>query len=204
MTDIASAAPTSIRRLDGEDAARLARLVSAYDDLQTVLRCCERLMTMLGDGRGTPDDAGVEALWTLALLSYARPFAEGEGAGAGPAPLTESDLADEGEGEARRWHRVLLHLRDRHADPVTNPREIYTVGIAQDSAGLPNAVAVTSVRAPLVDRAAVRQAGAIAFPLCAVLDERIDPLQKSILADVRSMPTAKLNRLAVVEVAAEQ
>jgi hypothetical protein len=200
MTDIASAAPTSIRRLDSEDAARLARLVSAYDDLQTVLRCCERLMTMLGDGRGTPDDAGVEALWTLTLLSYARAFAEGDG----PAPLTESDLADEGEGEVRRWHRVLLHLRDQHADPVTNPRESYTVGIAQDASGMANAVAVTSVRAPLVDRAAVRQAGAIAFPLCAVLDERIDPLQKRILADVRGMPSAQLNRLAVVEVAADR
>ena len=38
----------------------------------------------------------------------------------------------------------------------------------------------------------------------AMLDERIDPLQKRILADVRGMPSAQLNRLAVVEVAADR
>lgn len=207
MSDIASAAPTTIRRLESnEDARRLACLVSAYDELQTVLRCCERLMTMLGDGVSTPDDVGVEALWTLALLSYARAFATGDG---GPA-LTEADIdaeSDKGvkvdQGEVLRWHRVLLHLRDQQADPRTNPRESYTVGVAQDPSGAANAVAVTSVQAPLVDKAAVRQAGAIAFPLCAVLDERIDPLQKQIFTAVRGIAPVQLNQMDLVEVAAE-
>jgi hypothetical protein len=192
-------APTSIRRLDTKDAMRLARLVMAYDDLQTVLRCCERLMTMLDDGGRGADDVAVEALWTLALLSYSRGFAEGEGG----AALTQSDLVaagDEGD-EVLAGHRVLLHLRDHHADPSRNPRESYTVGIAQDAAGAVNAVAVTSVRTPLVDKAAVRRAGAIAFRLCAVLDERIDPLQKDILADMRGISREQLERLDLVEVA---
>lgn len=196
MPDTSSAVPTSIRRLDTEDAARLARLVMAYDDLQTVLRCCERLMTMLDGGGAAPDDIGVEALWTLALLSYARGFAEGDG---GPA-LTTGDLRDDG-GDVLRWHRVLLHLRDQHADRSRNPRESYTVGIAQDASGAVNAVAVTSVRAPSVDRAAVQRAGAIAFPLCAVLDERIGPLQQEILADMRGAAREQLDRLDLVEVA---
>jgi hypothetical protein len=195
MPDTASP-PTSIRRLDTKDATRLARLVMAYDDLQTVLRCCERLMAMLDEGGESPDDVGVEALWTLALLSYARGFAEGEGG----AALTTADLADD-DGEVLRWHTVLLHLRDHHADPSRNPRESYTVGIAQDASGAVNAVAVTSVRAPLVDLAAVRRAGSIAFPLCAVLDDRIDPLQKDILADMRDIAREQLERLDLVEVA---
>jgi hypothetical protein len=198
MSDIASAVPTSIRRLDNRDAARLARLVSAYDDLQTVLRCCERLMTMVGDGS---DDVAVEALWTLALLSYARSFADGEGG----AVLTESDLGAGSEAADRlRWHRVLLRLRAQHADPGVNPRETYTVGVAQDPSGAVSAVAVTSVRTPSVDAAAVRQAGALAFPLCAVLDERIDPLQQRILADARRFGRAQLDRMPVIEVAREQ
>jgi hypothetical protein len=195
MSETASP-PTSIRRLDTKDAIRLARLVMAYDDLQAVLRCCERLMTMLDDGGEAPDDVGVEALWTLALLSYARGFADGEGG----AALTTTDLPDD-EGEVLRWHQVLLHLRDHHADQSRNPRESYTVGIAQDASGAVNAVAVTSVRAPLVDLAAVRRLGSIAFPLCAVLDERIDPLQKDILADMRDIARDKLERLDLVEVA---
>jgi hypothetical protein len=188
--------PTSIRRLDTKDATRLARLVMAYDDLQTVLRCCERLMTMLDEGGESADDVGVEALWTLALLSYARVFTDGEGG----AALTTKDLADD-DGEVLRWHKVLLHLRNHHADQSRNPRESYTVGIAQDGTGAVNAVAVTSVRTPLVDLAAVRRAGSIAFPLCAVLDERIDPLQKEILADMRDISQEKLDRLELVEVA---
>jgi hypothetical protein len=195
MSETASP-PTAIRRLDTKDATRLARLVMAYDDLQAVLRCCERLMTMLDDGGETPDDVGVEALWTLALLSYARGFADGEGG----AALTTKDLPDD-EGEILRWHQVLLHLRDHHADQSRNPRESYTVGIAQDAAGAVNAVAVTSVRAPLVDLAAVRRLGSIAFPLCAVLDERIDPLQKDILADMRGIARDQLERLDLIEVA---
>jgi hypothetical protein len=202
MSDTDTALPTSIRRLDGNsDAQRLARLVSAYDELQTVLRCCERLMTMLGDTGGGADDVGIDALWTLALLSYARAFAGGDG---GPA-LTESDLEDQGsDAEAVRWHRVLLALRDTQADPQANPRETYTVGVAQDATGAANAVAVTSVRAPRVDAGAVRQAGANAFPLCAVLDGRIDPLQKSILSSVRGLGSVALNRMHRVEVAAER
>src|SRR3954453_22390540 len=191
--------PTSIRRLETEGAIRLARLVMAYDDLQTVLRCCERLMTMLDDGGNGADDVAVEALWTLALLSYARGFADGEGG----AALTEEDLAGQSDdGDAVRWHRVLLRLRDRHADQSRNPRESYTVGIAQDSSGAVNAVAVTSVRAPMVDAPVVRGAGATAFRLCALLDERIDPLQKQILADMRCVAGDQLDRLDLVEVAA--
>lgn len=197
MSETASV-PTSIRRLDTKDATRLARLVMAYDDLQTVLRCCERLMAILDDGGKDADDVTVEALWTLALLSYARGFADGEGG----AALTTKDLAgSEDDEEVLRWHQVFLHLRDHHADQTRNPRETYTVGIAQDASGAVNAVAVTSVRAPMVDLAAVRRVGAIAFPLCAVLDERIDPLQKDILADMRDIGRERLERLDLVEVA---
>ena len=120
--------------------------------------------------------------------------------GEGGAALTTKDLADD-DGEVLRWHKVLLHLRNHHADQSRNPRESYTVGIAQDASGAVNAVAVTSVRAPLVDLAAVRRVGAIAFPLCAVLDERIDPLQKDILADMRDIGRERLERLDLVEVA---
>jgi hypothetical protein len=197
MLENTNEVPASIRRLDSADATRLATLVEAYDDLQTVLRCCERLLTILS--RDDRDEVDIEAIWTLALLSYARSFADHDGA---PA-ITEDDLDQSAGGDdVVRWHRVLLHLRDRHADPSSNPRETYTVGLAQDPAGAVNAVAVTSVRSPLVDEAAVRQAGAMAFPLCAVLDERIDPLQRSILAGARDAPKTELDAMDLIEVAA--
>lgn len=199
MSDTVNTAPRSVRRVDSASATQLVRLVEAFEDIQTVLRCCERLIPMIADPRRSPDDIDVEALWTLAVLSYARGFSD---AGEGEAALTPDDLVDaKGDGEVLRWHQVLLHLRDHHADPVTNPREVYTVGVAQDDSGAVNAVAVTSVRSPLVDEGAVRQAGAMAFPLCAVLNERIDALQKSILDEVRDIPKAELEAMDLIEVA---
>ncbi|SHG49286.1 hypothetical protein SAMN05443575_2087 [Jatrophihabitans endophyticus] len=208
--------PRSIRRLASEDGARLARLVAAYDDAQTVLRCCEELVARLApdgsepdgsepDGSepdgSEPDGVDVEALWTFAVLAYGRLFATGRTG----APLTEDDVVTAAEGrgdpeQVRRTHRLLLHLRDRHADPAADPRETYTAGVALDPDGAVNAVAVTSVRAPRLDVAAVRRAGAIAYPLVAVLDQRIDPLQARILAAMRGASRADLEALDRVEV----
>lgn len=196
--------PKAIRRLDSPAATRLVRLVEAYDDLQTVLWCCERLvpaLTQAQNGRPEPgpDDVAVEALWSLALLSYARAFSvDGEAA----AAVTEQDLAaTQADGAVPPAHQVLLHLRDHHASPTTNPREVYTVGLAQDDEGVVNAVAVTSVRAPSVDEAAVRQAGALAYSLCSVLDDRITTVQQSILSEARDTPSTELDAMELIEVA---
>ena len=79
-----------MRRLDDPAAAALAELVEVFEDLQTVLRCCERLVTELAV-EGEPDEVVVEAVWTTALLSYARCFsATGEG-----VALTEDDLTSD-------------------------------------------------------------------------------------------------------------
>ena len=37
------------------------------------------------------------------------------------------------------WHKVLLQLRDRYADPAVNPREAFSVGAAQGAAVTPRA-----------------------------------------------------------------
>ena len=49
MSETARAVPTSIRRLEAnEDARRLTSMVSAYDELQTVLRCHMAAFAALG------------------------------------------------------------------------------------------------------------------------------------------------------------
>jgi predicted RecB family endonuclease len=197
MPETTNAVPSSMRRLDTASANRLVRLVEAFDDLQTVLSCCERLVPKLARTAGELDDVGIEALWTLALLSYARSFAEKDG----EVVLTVDDLSGkQAPDELQRWHQVLLRLRDHHAALDVNPREVYSVGVVQDEDGAVNAVAVTSVRAPSVDEASVRQAGAMAYPLCAVLDERINALQKSILDEVRDTSKTALDAMDLIEV----
>lgn len=189
--------PEVVRRLETPAAAALARLTATFEDLQTVLRCCERLVSELS-AEGEPDEVVVEGVWTTALLSYARCFASGEA----DAVLHEDDLTATHPGvEILDWHRVLLHLRDHYADPAINPREQFSVGVAQDSEGAPSGVAITSTRQPLVDDLTVRQAGAIAFTLSGLVNDRIVSQQEVVFDQTKDVGAAELDDLVRLEVA---
>jgi len=201
------AAPAgSMRRVDDAAAEALVGVVEVFEDLQTVLRCCERLVTELAAG-GELDPVVVEAVWTTALLSYARCFAAtGDG-----VALTESDLTStrdltstEASPEVVEWHRLLLQLRNHYADPAVNPRERFSVGVAQDANGRASGIAITSARQPLVDDLTVRQTGAIAYALSGLVNERIELRQKEVFDDLESWSKADLDRLDPLDVAVPQ
>ena len=190
----------SMRRLDDAAAAALVGVVEVFEDLQTVLRCCERLVTELAVD-GEPDPVVVESVWTTALLSYARCFAAtGDG-----VALTESDVSStHSSPEVVEWHRLLLQLRNHYADPAVNPRERFSVGVAQDANGRASGIAITSARQPLVDDITVRQTGAIAYALSGLVDKRIELRQKEVFHDLESWSKADLDRLDPLDVAAPQ
>lgn len=191
----AAPAPTPVvRRLESAEAQVLVELAGTFEDLQTVLQCCERLVAALA---GPQDDVLVESLWTTAMLSYARSFAPSKG-----SALTEEDLAaTKLEGDLVEWHRLLLRLREHHADPAINPREIFSVGVAQDADGAASGVAVTSARQPTVDDLTVRQTGAIAYALSQVVNDRIEAMQAALFDDLKETPRADLDKLVVLDVA---
>lgn len=209
--------PPVLRRYASPAAVRLTALCATFEDLQTALRCCERLVSELtapstpvgrgGEGEhplraGPPDDVLVEALWTLALLSYARCFRLGIDPETGSG-LTEDDVAaTHPESEVLEWHAVLLRLRDHYADVAVNPREQFSVGVAQDTVGRASGVAVTSNRQPLVDDVTVRQMGAIAYALSVVVDTRIAKAQSTLFDNVKDVPGRDLDKLEPLEVAA--
>ena len=80
--------PPSLRRLESPAATGLAVLCATFEDLQTVLRCCELLVGLLAPPEGeeatrdATDPVVVEAVWTVgpALL---RPLLRGAGADGG-------------------------------------------------------------------------------------------------------------------------
>ena len=130
-------------------------MVETFEELQMVLRCCERLVTELGPGL-PPDPVVVEGVWTMALLSYARCFAQRGTA----AALGEDELTTvQPESDVLEWHKVLLQLREHYGDPTNSPRERFTVAVTQDADGAASGVAITSVKQPLVDEVTVRQLG---------------------------------------------
>lgn len=196
MTKTAAPVPGTVRLLKSPSAVALAELMAIFDDLQTVLRCCERLMTELA-GDGGPDEIVVESIWTLALLSYGRAFSSD----AADTALTDKDVVTAvGHDKVLDWHGVLLALRDHHASGTTNPRERFSVGVAQDADGAPGGIAVASARQPTVDDVTVRQAGAIAFALSNVVNDRISAQQEKLFHEVRPASKADLDMLAVLDV----
>jgi len=194
MTDGApTSPPAEVRLLDTPGAATLADLAAMFEDLQTVLRSCEHLVSAIA-AEGPPDDLVIEGVWTVALLSYGRCFT-------GPHALSEDDLtAAVASKEAVEWHRVLLELRGHHSDQENNPREQFSVGVALDPDGAADGIAITSVRQPLVDDLTVRQTGAIAYGLSALVNDRIVAQQQRVLDELKDTPKAALEALPRLEV----
>lgn len=202
MTNGKSAtAPTAVRQLEMPAASALADLAGMFEDMQTVLRCCERLVSELSDADGEPDEVIAESLWTTALLSYGRCFTAGQRGMA----LTEDDVKKlELQGDVLEWHKVLQRLRDHYASTAANPRERFSVGASQDSDGSANGIAITSARQPIVDDRTVRQTGAIAYELSRVIDQRITDQQARVLANAQGMSKDELDRLPLIEVAEDE
>ena len=191
-------APAVVRRLRSPSALALADVAALFEDVQTVLRCCERLITVL-DATTEPDDLALEAYWTTAVLSYARCFAPGE-RGTG---LTEDDVTATGlAGDVLGWHRTLLQLRDRYADPAVNPRESFSVGAAQDRTGHAEGIAVASTRQPGVDELTVRQTGAVAYALSRLVDEKLVAQQGVVFTSVAAMARPALDVLPLLHLTA--
>jgi hypothetical protein len=196
MTAGTSDAPTTVRRLEGDEASALAGQAAVFEDLQYVLRCCENLVTALAHPQ--PDTALVEALWTGALVAYARCFSGRQNV------LTKDDLGRlELDGDVSEFHGMVLKLRDHYASRHTNPREQFTVGVAQSNDGRPTGVAVTSTPRPLVDDTTVRLLGRLGYALSGLLDARMQQAQNDVLGAAGRMTPTELAQLPLVHLSAE-
>lgn len=197
--DVDTVTPAAVRRLETPDALALAELAAIFEDLQTVLRCCERLVAELGSGSGEPDDLSLQAFWTQAVLSYARCFSmRASGTGLSQDDVTATGL----NGDLLGWHRTLLQLRDHYSDPGLT--DGFSVGVSQDAAGTANGIAVTSAPASRVDDLTVRQTGAIAFGLSRIVDQRIAQRQEVVFTALRPMTKTELDKLPLVDVVVGQ
>jgi hypothetical protein len=186
-----TAVPTTVRRLDGAEAAELAAMSGVFEELQYVLRCCEHLVAVLATPE--PDPALVEALWTGALLGYTRGFS------GRAAVLKETDLAElELDSDVSDFHGMLKKLRDHYASRHVNPRESFTIGAAQANDGRPTGIAVVSTPRPIVDDTTVRLLGRVAYALSGLLDARMQAKQADVLAAAARLSPTELSRLPVV------
>ena len=197
--DTAAGRPVdTVRRLDSSEATELAALAGVFDDLQYALRCCEHLVGALARpavDNGGGDAALVEALWTGALVAYARCFS------GRTKILADADLAELTlDGDVAAFHRALLRLRDHYASRHANPRETFTVGVAQRTNGTAAGVAVVGAPQPAVDDTTVRQLGRIAYGLSGLVDARMQAAQQKVHLVARELDAARLAALPLVDV----
>ncbi len=187
--------PAEVRQVSTPAALALADLAGIFEDLQTVLRCCERLMAVLSVPREA-DELSLEAFWTTAVLSYGRCFDPTDRG----QQLTAEDVTATGlTGDVAGWHATLGQIRQHYVEPALNPREVFSVGVARDDAGTAAGVAVTSTRHPLVDEVSVRQTGAIAFELSRMVDTRITEQQQVVFAGTSSLTREELEALPLLD-----
>ncbi|QUQ62660.1 hypothetical protein [Kutzneria sp. CA-103260] len=187
-----SSPPTTVRRIAGPAASALADLVAVFDELQTVLRCCERLVSELA--ADPADSVVLEGVWTTVTLSYARCFADGR--------LTDEDVNGLSlKGEVLEWHKLLRRLREHYASETLNPRARFDVGAAAGPDGQVAGIAITSVDQAVLDDLTVRQTGALAYELTRLVDQRINDQQQQVLTAARALPPQDLAALPLIDLA---
>src|SRR5712691_7038815 len=177
-----------IATVDFAEAKMLADLEGLTQDLGAVVETCSRLADLLQVE--SKDHILLEALWTSALIRYARCFAEGKRYG------LEDSIFGGLNGDPIGTHRVFIDIRNKHIAHSVNPLEQMHVGLLLE----PNAergkkvigVAALSFRQIVGDVRLVRQLGQLAK----VLVEKVAVLKKEyeqkVLEIGRNLPLGDL------------
>jgi hypothetical protein len=181
--------------LDLPSAQVLADQASIISDLQFVMGCCKRLLSELVTPEEERDPVVPQALWSAALVAYARCFGKGRRFG-----LTAEDIqALPLRGEVMKYHKWVIAERGRLTTHSANPFEAAKVGAALAPAGQAaqrvRGVAIFATSHVLVDDAGVRQLGGLASELAKQTAEKAKHQQDAVLADAQQLSTAALDKL---------
>ena len=181
--------------LDLPSAQVLADQASIISDLQFVMECCKRLLSELVTAEEERDPVVPQALWSAALVAYARCFGKGKRFG-----LTAEDIqALPLRGEVMKYHKWVIAERNRLTTHSTNPFEAAKVGAALSLPGQPTrrveGIAVLSTSHVLVDDTGVRQLGGLASELAKQTAEKAKHQQDVVLADAQQIDIAALDKL---------
>src|SRR5580700_9905696 len=97
--------------LDLPSAQLLADQAAIIQDLQFVMECCKRLLTELDKPEIVRDSVVPQALWSAALVAYARCFGKGKRFGLATQDVRSLPL----QGEVMKYHQWVVGERNRLA-----------------------------------------------------------------------------------------
>jgi hypothetical protein len=191
----APAAGTLTVALDVPSAQLLADQAVIIQDLQFVMECCKRLLTELAKPEITRDAVVPNALWSAALVSYARCFGKGKRFGLGTEDVRSLPL----QGEVMKYHQWVLAERDKLTKHASNPFDAAKIGAAlsppdRDKRQV-EGIAIMATSRVLVDDTGVRQLGGLASELAKQTAEKAQKQQDTVLADAQQLSLDRLYKL---------
>jgi hypothetical protein len=191
----APAAGTLTVPLDVPSAQVLADQAAIIADLQFVMECCKRLLTEMAKPEITRDAVVPNALWSAALVAYARCFGQGKRFGLAIEDVRTLPL----QGEVMKYHRWVLAERDKLARHASNPFDAAKIGAAlsapdQDERRV-EGIAILATSRVLVDDTGVRQLGGLASELAKQTAGKAQTQQDTVLADAQQLSLDRLYKL---------
>jgi hypothetical protein len=179
--------PSLTVALDTPSARVLADQASVIQDLQFVMDCCKRLLTELTRPERERDEVVPQALWSSALVAYARCFGAGR-----PSGLTAEDVQNVPlQGAVTKFHEWVIEERERFTAFPADPFAASKIGAALSGAGQKErrveGIAIFSTSHVLIDVTGVRQLGGLASELAKQTAGRAREQQDAVLADAQQL-----------------
>jgi hypothetical protein len=199
------ATPTLTVALKTPSAQVLADQTATIADLQFVMDCCKRLLTELAKPEDERDLIVALALWSAALVAYARCFTVGKRFGLGADDVRSLPL----HGAVMKFHTWVLAERQKLIAHPADPFEASKVGAALEHSSLKHGalkhgartedevagIAILSSSRVLVDDVGVRQLGGLASELAKQIADRARDQQDVVLADAQRIGVDSLAKL---------
>jgi hypothetical protein len=190
-----SGVPVLTVALDLPSAQVLADQASIIQDLQFVMDCCKRLLTELARPEEDRDGVVPQALWSSALVAYARCFGKGRRFGLATEDVRNLPL----HGAVMKFHKWVIEERNKLTVHPADPFEAAKIGAALSPAGQREqrveGIAIFSSSHVLIDAIGVRQLGGLASELAKQTAEKAQEQQDSVLADAQQLNMDSLYRL---------
>ena len=181
--------------LDLPSAHVLADQASTIQDLQFVMDCCKRLLTELAKPGEERDPVVPQALWSSALVAYARCFGKGGRSGLATEDVRNLPL----QGAVMKFHKWVIEERNKLTAHPANPFEGAKVGAALSPPGPAGqrveGVAIFSANRVLIDAIGVRQLGGLASELAKQTAEKAQQQQDLVLSDAQQLNMDRLSKL---------
>jgi hypothetical protein len=181
--------------LDLPSAHVLADQASTIQDLQFVMDCCKRLLTELDKPEEDRDAVLPQALWSSALVAYARCFGKGGRLGLAAGDVRNLPL----QGAVMKFHKWVMEESKKLAVHPSNPLRGAKVGAALSPPGQPGrrveGIAIFSASRVLIDAIGVRQLGGLASELAKQTAEKAQVQQDTVLADAQKLDVEGLYKL---------